>query len=297
MLPGKQFSPADIWPILRRRRWLIIVPAFVGAFTALLVSRVLPNRYASETLIQIVGQRVPDEYVRTTVTTAIDERLKTISQQIMSRTRLEQLVVELNLYPEERRAEPMDDVVAQMHAAIGLQIAPPVRTPRGWGEPDSFRLRFTYDDAETARRVTERLAGLFISENTRIRGQQAESTNVFMESQLKDARQRLEEQEKKLEAFSRQHSGRLPSQLQSNMQAIQSTQLQLQALVSSLEADRGRKMIVERLYATHRAIYGVSPTHRSPRRPAARARRHWPPRPPGSSSRPPASIWRSSSSG
>lgn len=253
MLPGKQFSPADILPILLRRRWFLIVPPFICGFLALLLSRALPNRFVSETLIQIVPQGVPEEYVRSTVTSEIDTRLKSIKEQIMSRTRLEGLIKQLDLYAPDRQSKSMDDLVARLGGAIVVQIAPPVRTARGWGPPDSFRLRFSYTDAQTAQRVTSTLADWFIAENSRIRGAQAESTNEFLDSQLVVARRQLEEQEKKLEDFNNRHSGSLPSQVQTNMQAITSAQSQLQGLVSSLEADRARKLMTERLYADAQA--------------------------------------------
>ncbi len=253
MLPGKKFSPADVLPILRRRGWLLIVLPFVCGFLALVVSSLLPNRFVSETLIQIVPQGVPEEYVRSTVTTGIEERLKAISQQIMSRSRLEGLVKELDLYPEERKDKPIAALAEHLHSAIDFKISAPVRTSRGWGPPDSFRLRFSYPDAQVAQRVTTRLADWFIAENSRLRGQQAESTNQFLDSQLTDARRRLVEQEQKVEAFRQKHAGSLPTQMQANLEAIQSAQSQLQSVASSLETERSRKMIVERLYADAQA--------------------------------------------
>jgi polysaccharide chain length determinant protein (PEP-CTERM system associated) len=248
MLPGKKFSPNDILAILSRRKWHVIIPVFVGTFGALIVSRVLPNRYQSDTLIQIVPQRVPDSYVRSTVTTDLDERLKSITQQIMSRTRLEEIITQLDLYPTERNSVPMEDLVVRLREAIEVEVTQPRRVAGRLADPDSFRLLFTYGDPRTAQRVTEQLAGWFIAENTRLRGMQADSTNEFLDSQLAEARDRLVAQEKKLEAFRERHAGRLPSQMQTNLAAIQSMQVQLQGLTSSLESDRSRKVMSQRLY-------------------------------------------------
>jgi len=98
-------------------------------------------------------------------------------------------------------------------------------------------------------KVTERLASLFIEENLKDRELLADGTNQFLESQLEDARRRLIEQEKKVEAYRRQHSGELPTQLESNLQAIQNTQMQIQALVESLNRDRDRRLVLERQLA------------------------------------------------
>lgn len=248
MLPGRKLSPDYLLRALRRRWWMVALPTFVCAFGALLVSRFLPNQYQSETLIQIVPQRVPDSYVRTTVTTDLEERLKSISQQIKSRARIEELITTLDLYPEQRKAMPMEDVIGIMRDAVVVEVGPRGRGPRGFTDPDSFRLKFTYHDAQTAQKVTEELASWFIGENSRIRAGQATSTSEFLEQQLADARGRLVAHEKKMEAFRQRHSGSLPSQLQTNMQAIQSWQMELQSVVSSIETDRARKAMTERLY-------------------------------------------------
>jgi uncharacterized protein involved in exopolysaccharide biosynthesis len=97
--------------------------------------------------------------------------------------------------------------------------------------------------------VAERLASFFIDTNARERGSQADQTSAFLEAQMSDARSRLEAQEKKLKAFRERNSGRLPTQMQTNMQAIQNTQMSLQALVESLARDRDRKLVLERLYS------------------------------------------------
>jgi polysaccharide chain length determinant protein (PEP-CTERM system associated) len=100
-----------------------------------------------------------------------------------------------------------------------------------------------------AQKVVERLASFFIDTNARERGTQADQTSQFLEAQLADARGRLEAQEQKLKTFRERNSGRLPTQTQTNMQAIQNTQMSLQAMVESLARDRDRKLMLERLYA------------------------------------------------
>jgi protein tyrosine kinase modulator len=245
MLPGKTYGPADILHLLRKDGWIVLACLLVGAFAALIVSAMLPNMYRSEMLVQIVPQRVPDSYVQSTVTMRTEDRLDSLSQQVMSRTQLERLIQEFDLYSEMRSQLPLEDIIEYMRTNINKELVRPTRN-----EPaDAFYLRFTYADARIATAVTARLGSLFIDQNARDRGDLAEATNDFLEVQLNEARTRLEAQERKLEEFRQRHSGRLPSQLDFNMQAIQNTQLQLQALVESLARDRDRKLILERMYA------------------------------------------------
>ena len=237
MLPGKKYTPEDILLIVRRRFWLLVVPFALVSATTAVVARRLPNLYRSETVILVVPQRVPENYVKSTVTTRIEDRLNSISQQILSRTRLERVIQDFNLYEQERRNGIMEDIVERMRTSeIHVQVV------RG----DAFRVSYIGREPRTVMKVTERLASLFMEENLRDREVLAEGTNQFLEAQLEEARRRLIEQEKKLEAYRRQHAGELPEQLDSNLQAIQNTQLQLQSLMESLNRDRDRRLNLER---------------------------------------------------
>jgi polysaccharide chain length determinant protein (PEP-CTERM system associated) len=239
VIPGKVYSPEDIAFIAWRRKWWAILPAVLIATVAFLWIRTLPNQYMSDTLILVVPQQVPEAYVRSTVTTRIEDRLQTITQQILSRTRLERIIQDFNLYPELRKTAIMEDVVERMRASIAVQVV----------KGDAFRVSFTSDDARTAMRVTERLASLFIEENLRDREVLAEGTNQFLEAQLEDARRRLVETEHKVEEYKKQYDGQLPEQRDANMQGLHNAEMQLQALIDSLNRDRDRKLALERLIA------------------------------------------------
>jgi len=247
MLPGKQYAPLDYARMVWRRRWIIVVPTLLCLYAAVIVSSRLLDLYKSEMLIQVVPQRVPDTYVKPTVTMRTEERIAALSQQVMSRTALERIIQDMSLYPEDRRTKPMQDVVEAMRLNISVD---PVVSKRNdaRGDADAFYIRFTYPDRTLATHVTEKLGGLFVDLNARDRGDLAEATSSFLESQLADSRKRLEEQESRLEQFRERNAGRLPTQLTFNMQAIQNTQLAVQALVESLARDRDRKLMLERIY-------------------------------------------------
>ena len=82
------------------------------------VSYRLPNLYSSETVIMVDPQKVPDAYVKSTVTGDVRNRLGTLSQQILSSTRLQKIIDTLNLYPEERKKLAREDVITQMRKDI-----------------------------------------------------------------------------------------------------------------------------------------------------------------------------------
>ena len=218
MIPGKRYTPEMVLHLLWRRRWVVVMPFVLIAGVTAAVSHSLPNRYRSETTILVVPQRIPEDYVQPTISIRLEDRLASINQQILSRTRLEQIVREFDLYAKERTWMIMEDVIEQMRTRdINVQLSP----ERRQNSSPAFSISYTGDDARTVMRVTERLASLFIEENLRDRTALAEGTNQFLEAQLSDARTRLIEQEKRLEAYRQRHAGELPSQLSTNMQAIQ----------------------------------------------------------------------------
>jgi polysaccharide chain length determinant protein (PEP-CTERM system associated) len=236
MLPGKVYRPEDILMILRRRIWFLLVPFAIVAAVTSVVSRKLPDLYRSDTLILVVPQRVPEAYVKATVTSRIEDRLQSISQQILSRTRLERIIQDFNLYAQERKTGIMEDIVEKMRNDIKVDVV----------KGDAFRVSYIGREPRTVMKVTDRLSSLFIEENLRDREVLAEGTDQFLEAQLEDARRRLAEHEKKLEAYRKQFSGQLPSQLEANLQVIQGTSSQLQQLNESLNRDRDRHLVVER---------------------------------------------------
>jgi polysaccharide chain length determinant protein (PEP-CTERM system associated) len=227
-----------------RRKWAIVLPAACITIATLVVAHYMPNRYRSETVILVVPQQVPESYVRSTITSRIEDRLQSISQQILSRTRLERIIQDFNLYARERQTGIMEDVVERMRSR---DIK--VETLKG----DAFRIAFLGDNPQTVMRVTERLASHFIDENLRDREILAQGTSQFLTVQMEEARRRLIEQEKKLEEYRVRHAGELPSQAEGNLQQVQNVQMQVQALVESLNRDIDRKLIVERSLADVRA--------------------------------------------
>jgi polysaccharide chain length determinant protein (PEP-CTERM system associated) len=238
VIPGKTYTPEDVLRLFWRHPLRVILPCLLVGAGAILYSLRLPDQYRSESLILVIPQRVPDSYVRPTVTIRIEDQLQALSHEVLSRTELEHIVHDFNLYPRLKNAD-MQTIAERMRRDITIEIV------RG----DAFRVGYTSDRPETAMHVTERLASLFINGSTKDREMLAEGTNQFLDTQLEDARTRLVEHERKLEEFRRRYAGQLPSEVESNLQAIRSTELQLQALGESVNRNRDQKVLVERQIA------------------------------------------------
>jgi polysaccharide chain length determinant protein (PEP-CTERM system associated) len=239
VVPGRTFTVAELIRIIVRRGWLAVLPLAVGLSAAPLIAKAVPELYRSETLIMVIPQRVPDSYVKSTVTAKMEDRLPSISNLILSRSRLERIITDFNLYPDQRAHGIMEDIVQRLRGDISVQVE---------GQ-DSFRVKYVSSDPQTAQKVTGRVASLYIEENLRDRANLADETNLFLESQLNDAKERLVEHEKRLEAYRRRYAGELPSQLETNLQTIRNAQQQLQGVTDSTNRIQDRRLLVERQIA------------------------------------------------
>jgi uncharacterized protein involved in exopolysaccharide biosynthesis len=270
MLPGRKYRPEDILKLIWVYKWLLVVPVLIGGIAMTIYARSLPDIYYSEAMIQVVPQGIPESFVRSTITAQLGERLQTISQQILSRSRLEALIVEFNLYPAARRSTPMQDIVERMHQR-DIKVSESISRTRTRGSKGgSFVVGFSSDSPRTAVRVAERLASMFIEENLRQRTGQAEVTDKFMESQLESTRRELEQHERRLEEYRRRHASSLPTQLTANTSGLQTTQQQLNNLVEKTMHDRERRLVLERQIADVAALQIVEASASA--RPAAARR-------------------------
>ena len=244
MIPG-EITPEVILGIIHRRKWVIFVPFLLAVMIGLFLALTIPREYKAETVILVNPPRVPESYVKPIVTGGLEDRLRSISQQILSRSRLEKVIKKLNLYPELVATKPMDEVIEKMREDIEVKTDGKKRR-RGRGEPfNLFTVSFTYPDPRTAADVVNSLASLFIEENLKIREERAVGTTEFLEKELQRLKKKLEVQEKALKDYKSQHFGELPEQLQANITTLQRLQVELQSVQESLSAAKQRKLIIQ----------------------------------------------------
>ncbi|PYV73908.1 MAG: hypothetical protein DMG96_21855 [Acidobacteria bacterium] len=216
--------------ILRRRRWLILLPFFAGWLAVWMVSWWLPSIYRSGTLILVEQPTVP--------------------QQFVSRTRLLHIIEGLNLYAKERQRRTPDEVVERMRKDIEIDL---VRDDKK-NELTAFNIYYSSRDPQVAQRVTSELSNLFISENLEARQAQSQSTTKFLESELEEARKSLSEQEEKVREFKDKHLGELPGQMQSNLQILSGLQTQLQTEEEALNHAKQQNVYLESLLGQYRNL-------------------------------------------
>ena len=255
----------DYIEIIKRRALWILVPALLVSLATYLYVRTLPNVYLSETVILVEAPKIPVEYVRSTAS-AIQNLLSTISQQIMSRTRLEKIIIENNLYLEKRKRLPMEDVVEGMRKEIDLKV-----TKVEGRSADSFTLSYETYSPEIAQRVTSQLASLYIEENLKNREEQTEDVTQFLDSQLKETETKLNQLEIRLGEFKSRNMGALPEQENANIAVLNGLQQQLQANIDSTNRLEDQKTYQNRLLSELRSLGNLAKSRRSDASSASKA--------------------------
>lgn len=235
--PRKSFDIYDYMEIFYRRIWYIIIPLIIIFPIAIIYAFNAPKMYRATTLILVTPQKIPEAFIKTTVTSRIEDRLQSISQEIMSRTRLEELITEYNLYPEIIKKDNMEQVIEIMRNNIELNIK---------GKEGYFRISFIDKDPKITAMVANKLASLFIEGNLKLREQQAKSTSEFINLEMKTVKINMEEIENKITIFKKQYINELPEQLQANLRVLEQLQLQNQRIADSLRAAEERKLFLQK---------------------------------------------------
>ncbi len=231
----------DHWAILVRRRWWLMGPLFVCGLGGFAVARLWPRLYRSEALILVEQQTVPAQYITPNVTTDAQDRLRSMTQQILSRTRLTRLIEQFNLYPRDRAHMIMDDLVEKMRKEIKID---PGKAGRS-GQLTAFTISFAAESPRLAQQITDQLTSILLEQSKAGPGQASEGTTSFLENQLEEARKDLDEKEQRQRQFKMQYLGELPEQEQSNLQILNSLETQLHSTSDALTRAQQDRIYLE----------------------------------------------------
>src|SRR5215831_4208145 len=226
------FDISQILNNLYRRKGLILCVFIVVSLLAAYLASILPKIYRSSALIVVTPQRVPTSFVASTVTIDLNERMQSIIQEILSRTQLEKIIQEFDLYPKG----PMEDRVERLRKKVNVQLR----------RNNIFELSFESENPEKTKQVTSRLTALFIGQNLQVREQQAEGTKSFINAEAERLRKELEEQELVVNQYKTTHRYELPDQLDTNLRSLEQLRRELEANNLRLAALQERKGILQK---------------------------------------------------
>jgi len=245
------FSLSQIPQFLRRRRWWILLSGCTTTLAAIAVVCLLPNKYTSEATVLVVQQQVSERYVAPTTTTDISQALQGMTQEVLSRTRLLNIIDAVGLYAKERKHLAPEQLLEQMRHDIDIL---PLEGSTEHRNVTSFKISFVADNPQSAQEVTERLTSLFIQQNVEMREHQATVTTDFLREQLEGVKKKLADQEAVVQSFKMQHLGELPEQQEGNVQILASLSAQLQNTVAGLSRAQEQKVYLESLLRGYQGL-------------------------------------------
>ena len=237
-----------LWDIAVRRRWWLLLTTCSVAVAVAAVSLALPNRYRSEATIVVEKQRVPERYVTPNTTTNAMQAIDAMTHEILSRTRLQQIIAEFGLYPDQRKRMAPEELVEIMRGDI--EVKPLAKDPEK-REMNAFVIAFTGNDRKTTQQVTGRITELFEEKYTQAQQDHDTGTTSFLESQLDVAKADLEKQEQALKDFKMKNLGQLPEQQQGNLQILSGLHMQLQNTQASLARAREQRTYLESMLSQY----------------------------------------------
>lgn len=238
----------DYLDAFRRRSAVFLVIAATVFLIALIVAAALPPVYEARSVILIEQQEIPQDLVRSTVTSYADERIQTISQRVMTSTNLREIIGRYDLYPEQRETEPTEVVLEGMREDIDIQtISADVVDPRS-GRPTqatiAFTVRYENEVPRLAQSVVNDLSSLFLNENLRSRTEMAQETTDFLEAESEKLADEIAGYEQALSTFKQKHAGNLPELQETNVRIIERLEQELRAAEGRLKALEERKVFL-----------------------------------------------------
>jgi succinoglycan biosynthesis transport protein ExoP len=196
--------------MLWKGKWKFLVIWAAISAAGIVVVHNLPTIYTAQALIQVDSQKIPERFVSSTVSSDLQDRISSISQQILSSGQLNKMINDFGLYRAERKQLVQEEIIEKMRKDIEIKVDRNAGTAKN--RPGSFRVTYHGTNPSVVAQVANRVSELFINENLRAREVQAEGTSEFIESQLQEAKKTLDSLEAAVGAYKSRHNGELPQQ-------------------------------------------------------------------------------------
>jgi polysaccharide chain length determinant protein (PEP-CTERM system associated) len=276
MSENRELTMDDYLAMLRRRLKVILIPALLAPIAGFMVSYAFSPKYTSQSTVLVEGQKVPDNYVAPVITSDFTQRVQTLSQEVVSPTRLRPVIQSLALVkPEDedkliaeiQQNMSVEPVITSMSAAAtgaGLSGAKK-RKASATDEPvPGFTVNYSDSKADRAQKICNAMTDLIVNENLRSRSEVAKSTTEFLGRQLEDAKRALDDQDAKLATFKKQYFGQLPGDVDNNMRMLMSLNSQLDASTQTLSRAQQDRAYTESMLAQQIAAWKSSLSSTNP---------------------------------
>jgi polysaccharide chain length determinant protein (PEP-CTERM system associated) len=264
----RQLKFDDYMQILAKRKWLLIIPTLVATLGGFLATFAFRPQYSSQALLLVAQQQVPEGLVKSVVTQELVERLATLEGRIQSRDRLLPIAQRAGLLDGGKNQRSTEQVLNTMRSNIDLTPVSsdmiPTQVAQRSGTVPGFYITYTGSDPRIAQQVCSDLTSAFIEENLKLRGQIAQGTTDFFNSQLEQFKRDQNELESKLATFRAKYFTQLPDHQEQNLKMLASLNSQLDATTQALGRAEQDKAYTESLLTQQVAAWKASQTTNNP---------------------------------
>jgi len=234
MLGHRQLGIEDYLAIARRRFWLLILPPVLVCIGGYMISFLVPNRYTSQTQVLVQAQQIPTSIVQPIVTEQVDDRFASMREQILSHTQLQSIIEHFDLYANTRMTP--DEKVQKLHDAIEVDDIRPMEGTKP-GQLPGFRITVTMHDRYVAQKVCAEITSMFRDEQDKSRENVAQVATSFLDKELEDATNKMNDKVAKLAAFKSKYFGSLPDDVNATLGMLGSANAELESVSEGLERD------------------------------------------------------------
>jgi uncharacterized protein involved in exopolysaccharide biosynthesis len=240
----------DIKYVMRRRKKGFLAIFAIIILAGLIIAIALPPIYKSEAIISVDEQEISEDFVQSTVSEFVGERMSKISQQVLNRTKLIEIANLHQLHADERDKISDTEIVKQMKEDIILEPIISDLQSEQTGRNMSFitiafNLSYQGKDPDTVQKVTETLSNLFLEEDIKRRGKIVSATTNFLKEELARLKNEINSHEKKISEFKTEHQTMLPDEKNYNFQAILRLERELDKTEIRLRFLREKEMLLE----------------------------------------------------
>jgi polysaccharide chain length determinant protein (PEP-CTERM system associated) len=252
MIRNGEISKSEAKRVLKKYWWVLPLTVMGGTALALGATLVLPKRFTSQTIVLVDQPTVSPDLVKPVITEQTNQRLASMQEQILSRSRLQPIIEKFGLYPSQRGTLHMEELVAKLRSGIEVTPVEPMQGSSNRQFP-GFHVNVSFDDPQTAQRICYEVTTMFLQESAKYTETQGTLTFEFLDKQLEESKRKLDEQDGKLAEFKNKYMGSLPDNEQSNLGLLTTLNSQLDAHTQAVSRAQQDKAVNESLLASQLA--------------------------------------------
>ncbi len=267
-MENRELTMDDYLAMFRRRMKVILIPALLAPLAGFLVSYAFSPKYTSQSLVLVEAPKIPDAVVQQVFTEDLTQHIATIEQQVLSPGRLRPMVERWGLTKGGQNVEDvMDNIRLNMTiqpVITDLSLFGGKKKPGQSSPVPGFNVNYTASTAREAQQICTDLTSMLLEEDLKSRQDATQGTTLFLTKQVEDAKQNLDDLDKKLAAFKNQHMGRLPGDEDNNLKILMGLNSQLDANTQSLNRATQDKAYTESMLAQQVAAWKAAQSSTNP---------------------------------